>query len=147
MKRVLLCACVVGGILTAAFILTLAVPGVASVRQPPSPLGVAWSPPFVSYRPKVATSADATGGVAVWTTETRERFQIGSIFISAETAMTVTLRDGGTDWIPIYVADRGGACVTLGPGWQSKDQGNDLSFITDVPGNVTVVVSGEPVWY
>ena len=113
---------------------------------PPPPVVPLAAPPASYYPPRVVNSANATGGVTVWATHTDERFQIGSLFISSDTAMTVTLYDGSLA-IPVYVGANGGACPNIKPGWQSHTQGNDLTFTTSVAGNITVVVTGESVWY
>ena len=113
---------------------------------PPPPVVPLAAPPASYYPPRVVNSADAQGGVTIWATHTDERFQIGSLFISSDTAMTVTLYDGALA-IPVYVGANGGACPNIKPGWQSHTQGNDLTFTTSAVGNITVVVTGEAVWY
>ena len=112
---------------------------------PPPPVEPLSGPPASYYPPRVVSSADATGGVTIWNTHTDERFQIGSLFVSTDTAMTVTLYDGALA-IPIHTGQNGGACPNLKPGWQSHTQGNDLSFTTSTTGNITVVVTGESIW-
>jgi len=121
-----------------------AVPG--PTNPPPPPVVPMAGPPASYYPPRVVNSADAQGGVTIWATHTDERFQIGSLFISSDTQMTVTLYDGALA-IPVYVGADGGACPNIKPGWQSHTQGNDLTFTTSAVGNITVVVTGEAVWY
>ena len=116
------------------------------VPEIPPPIVPMAGPPASYYPPRVVNSADAQGGVTIWATHTDERFQIGSLFISSDTAMTVTLYDGALA-IPVYVGANGGACPNIKPGWQSHTQGNDLTFTSSVAGNITVVVTGEAVWY
>jgi len=122
-------------------------PAVPTPTDPPlPPVEPLAGPPASYYPPRVVNSADASGGVTIWATHTDERFQIGSLFISSDTAMTVTLYDGALA-IPVYVGANGGACPNIKPGWQSHTQGNDLTFTTSSAGNITVVVTGESVWY
>ena len=121
-------------------------PAVPLPTNPPPPVVPMAGPPASYYPPRVVNSANATGGVTIWATHTDERFQIGSLFISSDTQMTVTLYDGSLA-IPVYVGANGGACPNIKPGWQSHTQGNDLTFTTSTSGNITVVVTGESVWY
>lgn len=158
MKRVLVVTIAVAWVVVVALILGNSNPVTAQpapdplnikgtpVPEIPPPIVPMAAPPASYYPPRVVNSANATGGVTIWATHTEERFQIGSLFISSDTAMTVTLYDGSLA-IPVYVGANGGACPNIKPGWQSHTQGNDLTFTTSVAGNITVVVTGESVWY
>ena len=160
MKRVLVVTIAVAWVVVVALILGNSNPVTAQpapdplnikgtpvpVIPPPPPVVPMAGPPASYYPPRVVNSANATGGVTIWATHTDERFQIGSLFISSDTAMTVTLYDGALA-IPVYVGANGGACPNIKPGWQSHTQGNDLTFTTSAVGNITVVVTGEAVWY
>ena len=160
MKRVLVVTIAVAWVVVVALILGNSNPVTAQpapdplnikgtplpVIPPPPPVVPLAAPPASYYPPRVVNSANATGGVTIWATHTDERFQIGSLFISSDTLMTVTLYDGALA-IPVYVGANGGACPNIKPGWQSHTQGNDLTFTTSAVGNITVVVTGEAVWY
>ena len=89
-------------------------------------------------------TADASGGVAVWTTSTEERFQIHTVIINGPVAMAVQLLDGATEITTYYYGINGGACPIYD--LRSAAKGNDLTIKSNAAGQINITVVGTSSW-
>ena len=89
-------------------------------------------------------TADASGGVAVWTTSTEERFQIHTVIINGPVAMAVQLLDGATEITTYYYGVNGGACPIYD--LRSAAKGNDLTIKSNAAGQINITVVGTSSW-
>ena len=89
-------------------------------------------------------TADASSGVAVWTTSTEERFQIHTVIINGPVAMEVTLLDGADEITTYYYGINGGACPIYN--LRSTAKGNDLSIKSNAAGQISITVVGTSSW-
>ena len=89
-------------------------------------------------------TADASGGVAVWTTSTEERFQIHTVIINGPVAMEVQLLDGATEITTYYYGINGGACPIYD--LRSALKGNDLLIKSNAAGQINITVVGTSSW-
>ena len=89
-------------------------------------------------------TADASSGVAVWTTSTEERFQIHTVIINGPVAMEVTLLDGADEVTTYYYGVNGGACPIYD--LRSALKGNDLSIKSNAAGQINITVVGTSSW-
>ena len=90
-------------------------------------------------------TTDATGGVTVWSTGINERFTIHGMFINGPVAMEVQLLDGSTEITTYYYAADGGAVPIFD--LRSVAKGNDLTIKSNAAGQISVLVTGESLWY
>jgi len=89
-------------------------------------------------------TADASGGVAVWTTSTEERFQIHTVIINGPVAMEVQLLDGSDEITTYYYGVNGGACPIYD--LRSAAKGNDLTIKSNAAGQINITVVGTSSW-
>ena len=89
-------------------------------------------------------TADASSGVAVWTTSTEERFQIHTVIINGPGAAEVQLLDGAAEITTYYYGANGGACPIYD--LRSALKGNDLSIKSNVAGQINITVVGTSSW-
>ena len=89
-------------------------------------------------------TADASSGVAVWTTSTEERFQIHTVIINGPVAMAVQLLDGATEITTYYYGINGGACPIYD--LRSAAKGNDLTIKSNAAGQINITVVGTSSW-
>lgn len=106
-----------------------------------SPGGLAY------FDPHYATSADATGGLTVWSIGTEERFGVGSMIISADTNMNVSFYSETYLLNTVYFNVNGGACPVFNPGWRGLHKHDDLKIKTSAAGNISILVTGEILYY
>lgn len=91
---------------------------------------------------KPIVSADATGGVAVWTPTTGTKFVVTDIILSTDTAMKIELKDGATAEITVYLGINGGFVTNLKKPWKSTAINNVLTIVGSVAGNIGITVFG-----
>jgi len=89
-------------------------------------------------------TADASSGVAVWTTSTEERFQIHTVIINGPGAMQVQLLDGSDEITTYYYGANGGACPIYD--LRSAAKGNDLTIKSNAAGQINITVVGTSSW-
>ena len=91
---------------------------------------------------KHATYSTAQTDTAIWTPATDKKFVITDICISTDTAMTITLKDGGTQIYQWHFAANGGAVLNLQTPYESSAANNSLTITTSTDGNVAITVQG-----
>ena len=96
------------------------------------------------YDYRSLNTADASSGVAVWTTSTEERFQIHTVIINGPVAMAVQLLDGATEITTYYYGINGGACPIYD--LRSAAKGNDLTIKSNAAGQINITVVGTSSW-
>jgi len=94
---------------------------------------------------KHVSSADATGGVTVWDPTAGKKFVVTDLIISTDTAMTVTVKDGATNIMVLYLAANGGAVSNFQTPLQSSTADNNLSVTASTSGNIAVTATGYEV--
>jgi len=99
----------------------------------------------VYYPYHTLNSADATTAVAVWTTDTDERFAIHAIVINVGTTMSVQLLDEATIINTYYFSANDFVDPILN--LRSAAKGNDLKVKASTAGQISVLVTGEQLWW
>jgi len=94
---------------------------------------------------KHVSSADATGGVTVWDPTAGKKFVVTDLIISTDTAMTVTIKDGATNIMVLYLAANGGAVSNFQTPLQSSTADNNLTVTASTSGNIAVTATGYEV--
>lgn len=135
MKKVIVVGCIVAVIAGLVWIGITADPRPA-LAQPAS------GQQYYTYHS--LNTADASGGVAVWTTSTEERFAIHTVMINGPVAMEVQFLDGTDEITTYYYGPNGGACPIYD--LISNAKGNDLSIKSNVAGQINITVVGDSVW-
>lgn len=79
---------------------------------------------------------------ALWTPSSGKKFVITDIIISVDTAMTVTLKDGGEEKFEFYLAANGGVVINLKTPYKSTAADNVLTYSSSAAGTVSITVLG-----
>jgi len=76
---------------------------------------------------------------------TGERIKVRSVFVSSDTAMTVTIEEGSTTLWRQYVAASGGSMAppAVLPWFESPTTATAMTYTTSVAGNVFMAVAYE----
>jgi len=94
---------------------------------------------------KHVTSSDATGGVTIWTPAAGKKWVVTDLIISAGAAMTVTVKDGTTTILILYLAANGGAVSNFQTPLESTTADNNLTVTTSAAGNIAITATGYEV--
>ena len=94
---------------------------------------------------KHVSSADATGGVTIWDPTSGKKFVVTDLIISTDTAMTVTIKDGATNIMVLYLAANGGAVSNFQTPLESSTADNNLTVTASTAGNIAVTATGYEV--
>jgi len=94
---------------------------------------------------KHVSSSDATSGVTVWDPTAGKKWVVTDLIISTDTAMTVTIKDGTTAILVLYLAANGGAVSNFQTPLQSSTADNNLTVTASAAGNIAVTATGYEV--
>jgi len=91
---------------------------------------------------KHVSSSDATGGVTVWDPTAGTKWVVTDLIISTDTAMTVTVKDGTTAILVLYLAANGGMVSNFQTPLESSAADNNLTVTASAAGNIAVTATG-----
>ena len=94
---------------------------------------------------KNVQSADATGGVTIWTPRSGKKFVITDIIASTDTGLNLTFKDGADTITVVYLAANSTFVSNFQTPIQSTTEGNSLTVTASGSGNISITVTGYEV--